>query len=61
MRLILFVIAALPGASTVIARPVCNADRCARAVTGTAAQPALSGSQSDCSSYQTATTYPAAE
>ncbi|CAD0109425.1 unnamed protein product [Aureobasidium uvarum] len=61
MRFIQFVIAALSGASAAIARPACNADNCARAVTGTAAQPALSVRQSGCSSYQTATTYPAAE
>jgi len=63
MRLTYFAIAALPGALASITRlaPRCNADNCARAVTGTKAQPALSVRQSDCSNFQTATVYPPAE
>jgi hypothetical protein len=44
----------------VLERAACNADNCARAVTGTAAKPSLTIRQSDCSKFMTTIVTPAA-
>ncbi|KAH0287600.1 hypothetical protein M436DRAFT_78047 [Aureobasidium namibiae CBS 147.97] len=61
MRLIQFVIAALPGASAAIARGLTDVskDNCARAITGTA-RPSLIARLNECAMYQDATLYPTA-
>jgi hypothetical protein len=40
-------------------RAACNADNCARAITGTNAKPSMTIRRSDCASFMTATFYPA--
>lgn len=46
--------------SGLLERAACNADNCARAVTGTNAKPAMSIRQTDCSNFMTATITPTA-